>query len=147
MCRKGTVIDYLEDMQKDVYSKYKMVVAQGVSTEKEAFELTQKMPSRRFWVSSNQAYKICMAIHRGDLSVFDHMPQYRVDMFQEIYRRFIQQRNKLLFRGKKPYFIIPFIIAQEAPRFYISVDTIRKIVYKQRKYHQAQWKKLAKRPS
>ncbi len=144
MCRKGTTLDYLEDMQKDVYTKYRTVVAKGVATEREAFEQTQQMPSRRFWVSSDQAYKICMAIHRGDTHVFDHMPQYRIDMFMEIYNRFLQQRNRIMFRGKKPYFIIPHIVAQQAPRFYISIDTIRKIVYKQRKHRKELWKRLAK---
>lgn len=144
MCRKGTTIDFLEDMQKDVYHKYKMVVEQGVESEKEAFYKTQKMPSKRFWVSSNQAYKICMAIQRGDLSVFERMPQYRIDMFQEIFRRYNAQKSKMIFRGKKPYFIIPFIIAQQAPRFYISIDTIRKIIYRQRKLNKLKWRNLAR---
>ena len=144
MCRKGTTLDYLEEMQKDVYAKYKTVVSNGVKTEREAFEKTQKMPSKRFWVSPNQAYKICMAIHKGDDSVFVHMPKYRVDMFQEIYRRFLEQRNKIMFRGRKLYAIMPYLISQQAPQFYISIDTIRKIVYKQRKKQREIWKNIAK---
>lgn len=143
MSRKGTVIDYLQDMQRDVYAKYKSVVEQGVSSEMEAFRVTQLMPARRFWVSSDQAYKIIMAMHRGDTSVFNRMPDYRIEMFQEIYKRFVEQRNKRMFIGKKPYYIIPYIVAQEAPRFYISVDTIRKIIYKQRKDRINLWRKLA----
>lgn len=144
MSRSGTTLHHLESMQKDVYNKYKMVVSQGVSSEKEAFEKTQMMPAQRFWVSADQAYKICMAMRRGNFSVFERMPEYRVQMFKEIYKRIEEQQNKILFRGKKIYFIIPFIVAQPAPRFYISVDTIRKIVYQQRKNRKSLWKKLAR---
>ena len=145
MSRKGTSLDYLDRMRKDVYDKYKYVVSQGVSSEKEAFERTQMMPSKRFWVSSDQAYKICMAIHKGNTKVFEHMPQYRIDMFKEIYQRFLLQRNRVMFRGKKPYFIIPYIVSEQAPRFYISIDTIRKIVYMERKKRIELWKRLARR--
>ena len=144
MSRKGTSLDYLDSMRRDVYEKYKAVVAQGVASEKEAFEKTQRMMAKRFWVSSEQAYKICMAIHHGKTEVFNKMPDYRIEMFKEIYNRFIEQRGRVMFRGKKPYFIIPYIVAQAAPRFYISIDTIRKIVYQQRKKRIELWKKIAR---
>lgn len=144
MSRKGTSLDYLDKMRADVYEKYKYVVSKGVLSEKEAFAKTQIMPSKRFWVSSEQAYKVCMAIRKGNDKIFEHMPDYRVQMFKDIYQRFLEQKDKVMFRGKKPYFIIPFIVAQPAPRFYISIDTIRKIVYQQRKKRVELWKKLAR---
>lgn len=133
--RKAGDEAYKADMHDDLMRNYREVVRTcGCTSQTEAFRLTLARPARRFWVSRMRAYSVMLRLIDGDASVLDGMKPWKREMYQEIYRRLLEAAAKPRYWGKSAYCIVPDIIAQPAPKFYIGIETMRKIFANAQKF-------------
>ena len=95
----------------------------------ELFASVVNMPASRFWVSASRAAVVISAIRRG-VSLKNMRPNKR-EMFFEIHRRVMKLRKK---HPDLSYGILTeLVVAQPAPKFYISASSARAIILKERK--------------
>lgn len=88
------------------------------------------MPSARFWVSDKRANTMVSAIMRGTVDLSTMRPLKR-EMFEEIYRRVVELRKS------KPqlstFELCSIVVAQEAPKFYLTHGSAKIMVCRARK--------------
>lgn len=88
------------------------------------------IPARRFWVSDIWASKIVTAMLKGKYPYYK-MRMLKKEMFQEICRRVVKLREQ------HPEWTInkccKIIVAQPAPKHYLSSGSIRIMICKERK--------------
>lgn len=131
MCRKGTRLDFLDEMREDLMRNFREVLSNdktGMGVN-EICEETVKRPARRFYVSSLQAYKIVSKIRKGNLYCLERMPSYRKEMFLEINRMVDECLTRYEYATKPLIFIVAHVLSNRAPRFYISAESMRKLYY------------------
>ena len=87
MKQKGYVCDYIEERDADLLRAYKEIISVRDNIRfSEVVAQLAKSPSKRFWVSELQAYKVVLKILGGD-SLSGMIPTRKV-MYQEIFRRY-----------------------------------------------------------
>ena len=135
MCRKGTKLDFLDEMHEDLMRNFRDVLSKdktGLGVN-ELCEETVMRPARRFYVSNLQAYKIVSKIRKGNLRCMDCMPLYRKEMFLEINRLVDECLTRYEYATKPLIFIVAHVLSNRAPRFYISAESMRKLYYSHQK--------------
>jgi len=103
-----------------------------VRTQTEAFERTVRHPASRFFIDTRRAYQNIYPMLRGDYSRLEKMKPLRQEMYKALFDVVMRLSQKRQFWGKSPYYIVKFAILEPAPRFYIDVETMRKIFRKRR---------------
>lgn len=68
-------------------------------------------------------------MRRGDM--LNEMKNHRRKMFFELFRRYTDARKQKEFKNKSVSYIASVIVYQEAPEFYITVETAMKLYKKQ----------------
>ena len=91
--------------------------------------LIADMPARRFWVSEIWAGKVVSAIMKGKHPYYNMRPLRR-EMFQEIFRRVTELREK--HPGWSVNRCCAVVVAQPAPKFYLTAETIRVMICKEK---------------
>ena len=135
MCRKGTKLDFLDEMRDDLMRNFREVLSKdktGMGVN-ELCEETVKRPARRFYVSSLQAYKIVSKLRKGNFRCLERMPPYRKEMFIEINRMVEECIIKYEYATKPLIFVVAHVLSNRAPRFYISAESMRKLYYSHQK--------------
>lgn len=135
MCRKGTKLDFLDEMHEDLMRNFREVLSEdktGMGVN-ELCEETVKRPARRFYVSSLQAYKVVSKIRKGNFHELERMPPYRREMFLEINRMVEECMTRYEYATKPLIFIVAHVLSNRAPRFYISAESMRKLYYAHQK--------------
>lgn len=135
MCRKGTKLDFLDEMHEDLMRNFRDILSKdktGMGVN-ELCEETVRRPARRFYVSSLQAYKIVSKIRKGNLRCLERMPLYRKEMFLEINRMVDECLTRYEYATKPLIFIVAHVLSNRAPRFYISAESMRKLYYSHQK--------------
>lgn len=135
MCRKGTKLDFLDEMHTDLMQNFREVLSKnkkGMSVS-ELCEETVKRPARRFYVSVLQAYKVVSKIRKGNLHELDRMASYRKDMFLEINRMVDECLTRYEYATKPLIFIVAHVLSNRAPRFYISAESMRQLYFAHQK--------------
>lgn len=135
MCRKGTKLDFLDEMRSDLMQNFREVLSKdkrGLSVS-ELCEETVKRPARRFYVSVLQAYKVVSKIRKGNLHALDRMAPYRKEMFLEINRMVDECLTRYEYATKPLIFIIAHVLSNRAPRFYISAESMRQLYFANQK--------------
>lgn len=90
------------------------------------FHLVSESPASRFWVSEERAVAVVSALIAG--RKLPRMRENKIEMFQEILRRYLILRNK---EPKIPMIRhITQVIEQPAPKFYLTPRTIGEIIFK-----------------
>lgn len=135
MCRKGTKLDFLDEMRADLMRNFRDVLSNNKTGMglNELCEETVKRPARRFYVSNLQAYKVVSKIRKGDYRVLERMPIYRKEMFLEINRRVEECLTRYEYATKPLIFIVAHVLSNRAPRFYISAESMRQLYYSHQK--------------
>ena len=98
------------------------------------------MPSRRFWVSDIRAALIISAMMRGKTDLSTMCP-LKKEMYEEIYNRVfkLQEEYPELTNSE----LCAKVIAQPAPKFYLTPGSAKVMVCKARKqWIQEKWKRL-----
>lgn len=135
MSRKGTKLEFLDEMHDDLLRNFRKVVIesrQGMGMN-ELCEAAIRQPAKRFYISTLQAYKVVSKMRKGNIACLDRMPDYRREMFYEINRKVDEYMMRYEFATKPLLFIIPHVLSNKAPRFYVSAESMRKLYYSNQK--------------
>lgn len=136
MCRKGTRLEFLDDMHDDLMRNFREVLMESSTGTgmNELCETTVKRPAMRFYISPLQAFKIISQMRKGNFRSLERMPDYRREMFNEINRMVDDCMMRYEFATKSLIFIVAHVISKPAPRFYVSAESMRRLYYsRQRK--------------
>lgn len=131
MARKGTKLEFLDEMHDDLMRNFKAVVLEsepGIGMN-ELCEATVNRPARRFYISTLQAYKVVSQMRKGNTQCLERMPEYRQDMFREINRMVDEYMMRYEFCTKPLLFVVAHVLSNRAPRFYVSAESMRKLYY------------------
>ena len=135
MSRKGTKLEFLDEMHDDLLRNFRKVVIesrQGMGMN-ELCEAAIRRPAKRFYISTLQAYKVVSKMRKGNFACLDRMPDYRREMFYEINRKVDEYMMRYEFATKPLLFIISHVLSNKAPRFYVSAESMRKLYYSNQK--------------
>lgn len=116
---------HIEEMRKALMEAYNEVY-RHCWTQQEAWRRTVRHPAPRFYISPKQARLVVAPMLRGDFSVLEGMMPTRQRMYRCIYDRVLKAAQKPEFVGKSLNFIIPHIVCQPAPEFFIGPESMRK---------------------
>jgi len=148
MGKESTILR--EEMKNDLMRVYREVVVQhGCRNQKEAYELTVTHPAPRFYVDARRAHQRISPMMRGDRSQLQAMCPLRREMYEAIFEKVLELKQKEKFWSSSLYCIIRHALQEPAPRFYINAirmgqiwrekatrrakaATIRKLVMKKR---------------
>lgn len=110
----------------------KVLMEFEVRTQTEAFERTVRHPASRFFVEPRRAHQNIYPMLRGDYSRLEKMKPLRQEMYRALYDTVMRLSQKRQFWGKSPYYIVKFAVLEPAPRFYVDVETMRKVFRERR---------------
>ena len=95
----------------------------------DVMELIAESPASRFWVSEERAGFVVKAMLAG--RPLPRMRETKKEMFDEIFRRFLIEREK------QPHASVPelisIVIHQPAPKFYLTPRTIGEFIHRIKK--------------
>lgn len=95
----------------------------------DVMELIAESPASRFWVSEERAAFVVKAMLAG--RPMPRMRETKKEMFDEIFRRFLIEREK------RPQASVPelisIVIHQPAPKFYLTPRTIGEFIHRIKK--------------
>lgn len=143
---KGSSAYYAEERIDDLMTTFTRLLStyDGYIDPEDLFRRVVEMPSRRFWVSAERAAIVLSKMEKGD--DLSSMGTTRREMFHEIYRRakILQEKDPTLSIRQ----LAIQVVYQEAPKFYLTPDSARVIIYKARKeWHRRKMIKARKRYS
>lgn len=95
-----------------------------ISTDDIIKEIMKK-PAPRFFISYENARRIVSLMSRGKETRIANKNKRR--MYTDLYNAYLEFKSQMNIPG---FCILKFIIEQEAPSYYVSLFTMRSIVYK-----------------
>ncbi|MBO7167748.1 MAG: hypothetical protein J6V61_03275 [Bacteroidaceae bacterium] len=130
MKHKGSICDFLEERNSDLFDAYRTLLesVQFIDRTEISTRLVN-MPSRRFWVSEERAAIVISAMmHKRDVP---HLTPTKKEMFDEIYKRalVVMKENPHL----SIYEVARIVVNQPAPKFYITPGSAKVIIYYKKK--------------
>lgn len=125
MKRFGSILDFTKERNNDIMKVYRKKIAEaGFIFLPAIFELVANSPAERFYVSPRRATLVISTMASG--KPMPRMRSNKVEMFNEIYRRY--QEKKKLCPEKSIKNIVPEIVYEPAPKFYLTARTLHIIV-------------------
>lgn len=123
-------MEYSEERMRDLMRVYDEYISScRYIRMPEVYRAIVNMPSRRFWVSDIRATKVVYAMLRGETHM--NMRSLKREMFGEIFRRVVALREK------NPQMSVgdccSIVVAQPAPKFYLTPGSAKIMVCKARK--------------
>lgn len=96
----------------------------------EVYHAVANMPAKRFWVSTIRAALVISAMIRGE-DPLKKMRGSKKEMYLEIYKRVMELRenNKTALITE----LCDIVVAQPAPKFYLTPKTVKVMICKRRK--------------
>lgn len=127
MKHHGAVMEYAEERMRDLMRAYDEYISSCVHIRMpDVYSAIVNMESMRFWVSEIRATKVICAMLRG-VPLSDMRPLKR-EMFEEILRRVVE------LKGRRPELSVKecccIVVAQPAPKFYLSPGSAKIMVCK-----------------
>lgn len=119
-------------LRRDILRVYREV-APHCWYQQDAWEKTVKHPAPRFYVTPKQAYQKILPMLDGDFSEIDNMGACRQRMYACLYQRVLEASEQVQFAGKSLWFMMPFIVTQPAPEFFLSTERLRRIFRDEKK--------------
>ena len=102
MGKESTILR--EEMKNDLMRTYREVVAQhGCRNQKEAYELTVTHPAPRFYVDARRAHQRISPMMRGDRSQLQAMCPLRREMYEAIFEKVLELKQKEKFWSRHPH--------------------------------------------
>ena len=134
-------MEYSEERIRDLMRAYDEYVSSCKYIRMpDVYKNIVEMPSRRFWVSDIRAALVVSAIMRGE-DVLDGMWPLKKEMYMEIHRRVIGLAKDNPGMGISG--LCSIVVAQPAPKFYLTPGSAKMMVCKARKgWIQEKWKRL-----
>ena len=106
----------------DTYRK----VAPDCWSQQEAWEKTVRHPAPRYYITPKQAYQRLLPMLSGDFSEVDSLKPDRRRMYYSLYNQVVEAAQRRDFHGKSLWHIIPWVVSQPAPEFFIGTESIEK---------------------
>ena len=130
MKHQGNVSDFKDDRDRDLHRSFMEVLrdSEGVAL-RDMFALAAKRPSRRFWVSEGRAAIVIGAMLNG--KSLERMIPERRDMFEEIHRRVVAKMKAD--PGLCLTHAVNETVYEPAPRFFLTPESTRSIIYRYRR--------------
>lgn len=116
----------IEQMREDLLTTYRRV-APKVMTQMDAWRKTVNSPAPRYYVSPKQAYQKVAPMLKGDFKDYEQMTPIRRKMYKSIFDEVLRASQRREFIGKSLWFIIPWVVTQPAPEFFILPQTMKKM--------------------
>lgn len=131
MKKKNSVSDFEEERRRFLLTSFRRAIALQSEIDREkAFRTAADVPAPRFWVSENRAAAVIGKFLAGEDPTLSMLPEKRL-MYREIYSRFLRLRAE---RPSESIAELLFeVVNDSAPRSYMSWQTARTIVYKERR--------------
>ena len=131
MKHKGALMEYSKERLDDLMRVYDEYVAScRYIRMPDVYKTIVNMPSRRFWVSDIRAALVVSAMIRGEAHL-ETMNITKRGMYEEIHRRVMlmleDNPNKTISE------LCSIVVAQPAPKFYITPGSAKIMVCKARK--------------
>ncbi|MDE6577227.1 MAG: hypothetical protein K2J82_01765 [Muribaculaceae bacterium] len=129
MKKKNSYSDFDQEKRDFLLRNFrKALLGQSEFDKNKAFHIASQTPTPRFWVSEVRAAAVIGKLLSGNDPTLEMLPEKR-EMFLEIYRRFLRLRAE---RKEETISQLLFeVINNEAPRSYLSWQTVRTLVYKE----------------
>lgn len=134
-------MEYSQERSDDLMRAYNEYIAscEHISMP-DVYNKIVEMPSCRFWVSDKRADTVTSAMMRGEARLESMWPLKR-EMYEEIYRRVSALREE--YPNLSNFELCAIVVAQPAPKFYLTPGTAKTMVCKARKeWIKRKWKKL-----
>jgi hypothetical protein len=126
----GATMEYSEERMRDLMRAYDEYISScDYIRMSEVYDSIVNMQSKRFWVSDIRATKVIYSMLRG--FKLNNMRPLKREMFEEIFSRVIAMKQK------NPDMTISaccsVVVAQPAPKFYLTPGSAKIMVCKARK--------------
>ena len=118
-----TNYDISAQMRNDLMVAYRKVY-RDCWTQEEAWRRTVASPAPRYYVSPKQAYQIICKMRRGEELT---LRENRVRMYKSIMETLKRLARKPEHIGRTLWSIMPFVVIEPAPEFFLEPDTMKKI--------------------
>ncbi len=123
----GSVLVFTRQRNEDLMRAYREQLALASHiVMPEIFEKVAESPARRFWVSEERAAVEVSRMLAG--KPLTRMRQNKREMFEEIFRRFINLRAD--HPDKSVFELVSIIVHQPAPKFYFTARTVGEFIYR-----------------
>lgn len=126
----GSTLEYTEERITALMEEYDRYIAScGYIRMSEVFDHIVNQPCRRFWVSNIRAAVVVARMLKG-CKLIGMRPSKR-EMFQEIFRRVcaLKEANPSV----SLFQLVAEVVAQPAPKFYLTPSSAKIMVYKAKK--------------
>lgn len=131
MKHKGALMEYSKERLDDLMRVYDEYVAScRYIRMPDVYKTIVNMPSRRFWVSDIRAALVVSAMIRGEAHL-ETMNITKREMYEEIHRRVMLMLEDN--PSKTISELCSMVVAQPAPKFYITPGSAKIMVCKARK--------------
>lgn len=132
MKHKGAVMEYSMERMNDLMRAYDEYISScDYIRMPEVYKVIVNMPSRRFWVSDIRAALVVSAMMRGANDLSGMWP-LKKEMYEEIHTRVVALKSE------HPELTISElcakVIAQPAPKFYLTPGSSRIWILKKQRY-------------
>lgn len=123
----GSILDFTEERNQELLRVYhEQLSAAGYIIMPQIFELVANSPCSRFWVSEERAAIVISSMLAK--KPLPNMRQNKREMFEEIFRRFLELRRQ--HPDKSIYELAISVVHQPAPRFYMTPRTVGELIYR-----------------
>ncbi|MCR5547341.1 MAG: hypothetical protein K6F25_01150 [Bacteroidales bacterium] len=138
MKHAGSTFEHEEARNRDLMRAYKAALAESCGKSAAyVYKKVAESPAERFWVSEERAAIVISDMFKGRR--IDRMRPNKREMYEEIYRRV------LALKGERPdesiYSLTFEVVQQQAPKFYLTPDSVRIIIH----YIKKKWYEQRKR--
>lgn len=134
MKHKGSRMDFAQERSDDLMRAYDKYIAECKTIKiQEVCKHIVNMPAKRFWVSENRAAMVISAMMLGKTGEnskyanIKRMCKTKLEMYEEIYRRVMELKQK--FPNKRISELCAIVVAQPAPKFYLTPGSARTFTY------------------
>ena len=127
----GCILEFTDDRNDELMKAFRdTIVSHSFIDIAVVSEEVVNRPCSRFWVSEERAMVVVAALMKGK-PVLDDMRPTKREMFEEIYRRFLELRKQ---RPRASMFELVFaVVNSPAPKFYMTPRSAMETIYKIKK--------------
>ena len=126
----GSTLEYTEERITALMEEYDRYIAScGYIRMSEVFGHIVNQPCRRFWVSNIRAAVVVARMLKG--CKLKNMRPSKKEMFQEIFRRVCALKE--IHPSMSLFQLVAEVVAQPAPKFYLTPSSAKIMVYKAKK--------------
>lgn len=132
-CMTKNNFDLTARQRSDVLQAYREV-APHCHSQEEAYIKTAQHPAPRYYVSPRNAWNRLRLMVTGDFSEVDAMLPNRRRMYYSLFNKLQELSQRRGFIGKSLWFICQFLVAEEAPEFFLTTDAVKRIFIYSKRY-------------